>query len=96
MMDQDPTNPRPPDRDAEWDGTDADQFGRAVHLLNELVTALAALSRARAGEEAERLRAEELRYAQQRQRLRVVDRAEVAQILADYPARLRDLTQHRP
>lgn len=95
MMDDVPTSLGPPDLPSDWDETDSDNFRRALHLLNELVTVLVARSRSRGGQEAEQLHAEELRYADERQRLSVVNRAEVTRILTDYPARLQELKQDR-
>lgn len=96
MMDDVPTDFGPREIPAEWDGVDADNFRRALHLLNELVTVLAARSRSQDGQVAERLHAEELRYANERQRLSVMDKAEVARILTDYPARLHEIKRrHR-
>jgi hypothetical protein len=80
----------------EWDEADADRFGRALDLLNEMIALLAARSRPGPGQETDPLHAEELRYAAERQRLSVTDRPEVIRILNDYPARLRQLqADHR-
>lgn len=92
-MNDDPTSPYPPEVPPNQDTTDYDNLSRAVHLLEEIITLLAAQSRSQIGHKAQELHNEELRYAQERQRLSIENKTEVARILTDYPARLRELRQ---
>jgi DNA-directed RNA polymerase subunit F len=74
--------------------SESDRFELAQRLLNELATLLAHLVDADPADASE-LRAEQLRYLEQQQRLRPTEHQEVIETLRVAPERLQELQRRR-